>query len=577
MLHLPKALNRVFAVAVVFVVLVMAAACPQPTPQGGEKVVTQVVEKQVVEPTIVVEETVPPASQDSNPKPPSTLMIPGTKLPLRPKECDGQNEAIQRELNEEIRKARSDQNPAVGFTFPQWPLLSSGNQGDVVLSAFVALRAEALSTRVSIPNSSQEVVGIVEVAGAKDSEPASPAATYAVAIDFKDGEAVQVKGSLYECGSGSLQPIPIPIEFLKFQPVWNPARSKEPPKNGTPDAPPPINVMIWSDGVCFLFPTNNAANAEVYCTTRDTAPQLSVATTFPTRYKKLQETIENAVKKMASQNVAPDDVLTDAVISEIEDPTHIGRCNDDGVCQEDIIGAPLKAAEKPTDTSGIDLKDGANPWVVGVVIVTQELTLTDRYRRQAGDVRSLVLVRQYVVRVPRGYHQGREGAPAANPSRPGDVCFPGYKGYELQYGCPGGGGGRTIQSVLCYQCLEAVRLLHVLAKRVSMTNVSLDPIPPLVQALKENTCLVYVGPLASEPEDGCIGPLGPSLLAFELARQLDLIGHLESYELPWVAQVYKDMRDDKALRSSVSALLRAERVRRLSADARTPLGRAAAV
>ena len=53
----------------------------------------------------------------------------------------------------------------------------------MVLSAFVALRAEALSTRVSIPNSSQEVVGIVEVAGAKDSEPASPAATYAVAID----------------------------------------------------------------------------------------------------------------------------------------------------------------------------------------------------------------------------------------------------------------------------------------------------------------------------------------------------------------------------------------------------------
>ena len=43
-------------------------------------------------------------------------------------------------------------------------------------------------------------------------------------------------------------------------------------------------------------------------------------------------------------------------------------------CQEDIIGAPLKAAKKPTDTSGIDLIDGANPWVVGVVIVTQELT-----------------------------------------------------------------------------------------------------------------------------------------------------------------------------------------------------------
>ena len=60
--------------------------------------------------------------------------------------------------------------------------------------------------------------------------------------------------------------------------------------------------------------------------------------------------------------------------------------------------------------------------------------------------------------------------------------------------------------------------------------------PPSCQALKENTCLVYVGPLASEPEDGCIGPLGPSLLAFELARQLDLIGHLESYELPWVAR-----------------------------------------
>ena len=30
---------------------------------------------------------------------------------------------------------------------------------------------------------------------------------------------------------------------------------------------------------------------------------------------------------MTSQNVASDDVFTDAVISEIEDPTRIGGCN----------------------------------------------------------------------------------------------------------------------------------------------------------------------------------------------------------------------------------------------------------
>ena len=140
-------------------------------------------------------------------------------------------------MNQAIRSARSDQNPAVGFTFPAWPLLSSGNQGDVVLSAFVALRAEALPTRISIPNSSQEVVGIVEVAGAKDPETASPAALYAVAINFKDEVGVQVKGSLFSAGPG-LCNLCYTYEFRKFQQVWNPARAKEPSKKGTKDARP---------------------------------------------------------------------------------------------------------------------------------------------------------------------------------------------------------------------------------------------------------------------------------------------------------------------------------------------------
>jgi ribose transport system substrate-binding protein len=43
MLHLPKSANRLFAVAVVFVVLVTAVACAAPAPQVVEKVVTQVV------------------------------------------------------------------------------------------------------------------------------------------------------------------------------------------------------------------------------------------------------------------------------------------------------------------------------------------------------------------------------------------------------------------------------------------------------------------------------------------------------------------------------------------------------
>jgi ribose transport system substrate-binding protein len=43
MSHLPKALNRMFAVAVIFVVLVTAVACAVPAPQVVEKVVTQVV------------------------------------------------------------------------------------------------------------------------------------------------------------------------------------------------------------------------------------------------------------------------------------------------------------------------------------------------------------------------------------------------------------------------------------------------------------------------------------------------------------------------------------------------------
>ena len=57
MLHLPKFASRLFAVAVVFIVLITAVACAAPAPQIVEKVVTQVVEKPVVQ-TQVVEKTV---------------------------------------------------------------------------------------------------------------------------------------------------------------------------------------------------------------------------------------------------------------------------------------------------------------------------------------------------------------------------------------------------------------------------------------------------------------------------------------------------------------------------------------
>ena len=97
MLHLPKALNRVFAVAVVFVVLVMAAACPQPTPQGGEKVVTQVVEKPSSSPQIVVKETVTPASQDSKPQTAVRAHDSRNETPVAAQGCDGQDQAIHRQ------------------------------------------------------------------------------------------------------------------------------------------------------------------------------------------------------------------------------------------------------------------------------------------------------------------------------------------------------------------------------------------------------------------------------------------------------------------------------------------------
>ena len=108
MLHLPKALNRVFAVAVVFVVLVMAAACPQPTPQVGEKVVTQVVEKQVVEPTDRSGGNRYPRFPGFETQTAIRAHDSWNETPVAaPRSAIGfQNEAIQRELNEEMSRRR---------------------------------------------------------------------------------------------------------------------------------------------------------------------------------------------------------------------------------------------------------------------------------------------------------------------------------------------------------------------------------------------------------------------------------------------------------------------------------------
>ena len=82
MFHMPKVLNRVFAAAVVFVVLVVFVACAAPTPKVVEKqvVVTQVIEKQIVVTQVVEKPVVEKPVVIS--KPPSTSMHSGNESPV---------------------------------------------------------------------------------------------------------------------------------------------------------------------------------------------------------------------------------------------------------------------------------------------------------------------------------------------------------------------------------------------------------------------------------------------------------------------------------------------------------------
>ncbi len=209
-------------------------------------------------------------------------------------------------------------------------------------------------------------IGLVEIGPGSDSgQPES--GIYLVAIDLA-ASTLSVRGMIFPLITANTA---YELNFQRISQELNLARFKSSVEAFAKlDPPQSNNAAINADGVCFVFSISSNVYTR-YCS--EPGSVLSVRKNFASKYERLYGSIYKAALNFGMEN----QIQTDYIISEMEDPGRIQDCSgkiDQGStgqdlqtsCGSDITAVPVK--QNPSQAN-VRVEVGSRSQTVGVVQV----------------------------------------------------------------------------------------------------------------------------------------------------------------------------------------------------------------